>query len=297
MLFLFAVGYVLSKNVGDWATVLHSFDPRYLAIAFVAHSCALGFAAATWHRMLATLGQDTNAPRNVSIYVTTAFARRLPGSYWGPVLRMFWYRRLAGDWRTAGAASVLEVWAISVSGVVLAAGGIVLFIGVASERIWLSTVIALILLATSCVPPVNRWLLSRLLTAMRPKSANLAVTLPDFTELTRWIGLEAANWVFGGIELAAILRALMTYDSSRIPGIISAWTIAGSAGALITFLPGGFGVVELLLVGLLGLWFPTSVAILTALGMRLFTTACEFVWMVLGFSGATLFSLRRRQAF
>jgi glycosyltransferase 2 family protein len=296
LLFLAALAWLLWKNVGDWPTLLRSFDPRFLGLAFVAQSAALGFAALTWHRMLASLGRDIDPSRNVGIYVTTAFARRLPGSYWGPAFRMFWYKRLGGDWRAAGAASVLEVWAVSVSGIVLAIIGIVLFVGLASEELWVSATVALILFGATCVPRVNRWLFRRLLAIVRPNGTTGLEVLPDLSELTGWVGLELVNWLLGGLELAAIIRALNQYDLNLIPGIVSVWAIAGTAGALITFLPGGFGVVEILLISLLGLWFPTSTTVLAALGLRLFTTACELVWMILGFIGTAILLPRRTRA-
>jgi uncharacterized membrane protein YbhN (UPF0104 family) len=224
--------------------------------------------------------------------VTTAFARRLPGSLWGPALRMYWYRRLGGDWRAAGAASILEVWAISVSGILLAVAGIVFFIGTGGPTLAVAVAVGAIVLGVTCIPSVNRWGLRRLLLIARPVSPGGKV--PDIPELARWVGLELANWLLGGIELAAVLRAITPYDAWRLPAIIGAWPIAGTGGALITFLPGGFGVVEFVLVSLLGSWLPLSTALFTALGLRVFATATEFVWMIVGFVGTAF--LRSRES-
>jgi uncharacterized membrane protein YbhN (UPF0104 family) len=291
--FIAVIVWVLKRSATDWQTLYQSIDTRYLPIAVVTYTCALALAAATWHRLLAALGAAENPKRDVGIYVTTAFARRLPGSLWGPALRMFWYRRLGADWRAVGAASVLEVWAISVSGILLATLGILVFVGVGSGVAGLSTLIGLLVVGLTCVPQVNRWLVRRLLLIARPSGVAGGLARPSLREQIVWVGLELGNWLFGGLTLAAILRALTPYDLIRVPEIVSAWAIAGTAGTLITFLPGGFGLVEFLLLSLFALWFPLSTAALAAVGFRIFVTASEFVWMVVGFA-VTTFVLSRK---
>ncbi len=282
-----ALAYLVWQNVADWSSLPRSFDPRYLIVASFFHSIALLTAAYSWHRMVASVAGESSLQRNLRVYVTSAFARRLPGSLWGPALRMFWYRQLGGSWRTVGFVSILEVWALTISGAIIALVGAVFFIGrSASLRTWTGLAIVLLFLSTLFTPRVNRWLLLRLAGLLR--TTRIRADSLDSRELLRWVILELVTWLSGGLMLAAILRAFAPYQAEQIPAILACWAAAGTVGMLITFVPGGFGIVELALTGLLGLFVPTSVALAAAIGLRVFVIACEILWMVIGIAAPAI---------
>ena len=104
----------------DWAQLIRSLEPTYLVPAYLAYSLALLAAAAGWHYIVDVFASQHSYRRNIHIYVTTAFARRLPGSLWGLALRTYWYKRFKSDWRLVGLASVAEVWAAVTAGTILA---------------------------------------------------------------------------------------------------------------------------------------------------------------------------------
>ncbi len=275
--------YLLWRNAPSLWLLRGSFEARFLIVGFVFHGLSLAVAAYVWHLIVALVAGETNQTRNLRIYVTTAFARRLPGSLWGPALRMYWYQRLGGDWRTVGIASVLEVWALTLSGAVLSLVGALLFVrSAASVRDLLGLIGVLGVLAAVLAPPINAQLISWL-ARLFPASSALLSNPPRPSALLRWAAIEVLNWIAGGLVLYAILRALTNVQPDQIPTVLACWAVAGTAGMLITFVPGGFGVVELALTGLLSLAVPAPVALAAALGLRLFITACECLWMAVGF--------------
>lgn len=283
-----ALGYLVWRNAASWASLGQSFDSRYLAVAFVLYTGALLAAALTWHRIVATTAAERDLGRNLRIYVVSALARRLPGSLWGPALRIYWYRRLGGDWRTIGLASVFEAWALTISGAAIAVAGALLFIGpAASLRTWLVLVVILVALGVLFTPRARAMLFAALARLLRTAPDANAPALGS-KDLASWVGLEILNWIAGGLMLAAILRALTPYPLAQFPSIIACWAAAGTVGALLTFVPGGFGIVELALAGLLGFIVPAPVALAAAIGLRFFVTACEVVWMLIGWSAPGL---------
>ena len=287
-----ALVYLVWRNADGWSALRHSFDDRYLFVAFVFHACALLTAAYSWHWIVGAVASEGSLTRNVRIYVTSAFARRLPGSLWGPALRMYWYRRLGGDWRTVGVASVLEVWALTISGALIALIGVAFFVGsTVDAQTWVGLALVLVVFGSLFAPKVNQWLLSRLARLLRTP-ANATQSLRSL-ELARWVAIEFVNWICGGFMLAAILRALTPYPLDLIPSVLASWAAAGTAGMLITFVPGGFGVVELTLTGLLSFLVPTPEALAAAIGLRLFVTACELLWMAAGFAAPSALAIVR----
>jgi uncharacterized membrane protein YbhN (UPF0104 family) len=283
-----AIGWLVWRNASSWPLLWQSMRPAYLAAAFVAYSLALLVASYVWHRQLVVLEGGGSLGRDVRIYVATAFARRLPGSLWGPALRMYWYRRLGGDWRIVGVVSLLEVWSLTIAGALVAAVGLVAVVNPNPPfRVWLAGALALVLVGAVATPRVAGWLIRLGLRVLRSPTRIESNALRP-AELVRWIGLGVANWIFGGLELAAILRALTPYRLDTLPTIVTDWALAGLGGALITFVPGGFGVVELALTGLLALSFPMPIAVAAALGLRVFTTAGEAAWALLGFAVPTV---------
>lgn len=277
-------------NLTEWIGIWSRFDPRYLAPAFATYSLALLAAAYAWHRIIAATTGLRNLRRDVKIYVVSAVARRLPGSLWGPALRMYWYRRFGGDWRSVGLASVLEMWATALAGAILGLAGAVLFIGPsAGLTTWIGLGLAALLLGSLFVPRINDRLvafIARLLklpvVAPPTESSNQSSSGSNTTELARWTAIEMLNWLCGGMVLAAVLRALTPYPSHDIPRIVTSWAAAGTVGTLITFVPGGLGVVELSLTGLLAFFISPPVALAGAIGLRVFLIASELVWCIAG---------------
>lgn len=282
------LGWLVWRNKNGWTSLWGSFDAHYLAIAFLGDSLTLFSAGYAWHRIVGVSADERQLSRNVRVYVTTAFARRLPGSIWGPAARMYWYQRLGGDWRTVGLASVLEVWALTVAGASLALIGAAAYIGSAAKvETWVALALILLVMGALFTPRVKSLLFGTVRTRLQsPESA--ITTEPPSAELLRWVLVELMTWIFGGLMLAAILRSFTAYDISLIPRVLAIWAAAGTVGMLITFVPGGFGVVELALTGLLSLIVPTPIALATALGLRVFVTASELLWMTLGVSVPTV---------
>ena len=103
------------------------------------------------------------------------------------------------------------------------------------------------------------------------------------------------TWLFGGLELVFLLRAMTPYPLGDIPensGVLGHRRV--SPGTLITFLPGGFALVEVTLTALLTTMFPLPIALAAALLLRLFTTLSEFTWMALGMGALGVLQRRNR---
>lgn len=267
-----------ARHVHDWTTLSRSLRLDFLVIAFLAHAVALFAAALSWHRIVTTINGEARLGRDVRLYIVTASARRLPGSLWGSALRLYWYRSLGGDWRPIAVATVIEVMTLTVAGLLLAPIGAVLFIASSGPiRFLILASLCIFIVALRCSSSLSTQIVSSSLRLLKVESADVQLSFGLRPPVT-WTALSMVCWVFGGFELSAIVRALTPYNLALVPTIVSMWVIAGVAGSLITFLPGGFGIVDVTLGGLLATIFPIPLAVAAALGMRLITMAFEIFW-------------------
>lgn len=273
--------WLVARNAAGLASLLRTLDLEILPLAFLAHAVALFAAAFSWHKIVSATGGRSGIRRDLHLYIVTMSARRLPGSLWGSALRMYWYRRLGGDWRLVGVASVLEVFALTFGGLILAPLGAIGFLAVTTpDRVIILVAFGLVVVALRYSPRLSTVVVQWILRQLRVPTEHLR----EFAgrTLATWIVLSVVTWIFGGLELSAIVRALAPNVPTSIPAIVTMWTAAGVAGSLITFVPGGFGVVEMTLTGMLSTVLPLPVAIAAALAMRLITTLFEVFWTVVG---------------
>ncbi len=221
-----------------------------------------------WGQMMCSLDRRVSQSHHVVIYLATLFAGRLPGGIWNVVGRIAWYEKIGIRKRVTTFASVLQWFMILWSGIILLILVLPFIIGLNLRNITFLAV-PFLFLALLINPRIIRFLLKKLLNE---------TDLPkiEYGKILYWLFLYLVIWTLGGTILYIVVVSMYFGVSSWIY-CLAAWSSAGVSGTLVTFLPSGLGVSEMVSSLLLSSQLPSSISVIVSLIMRVLLTIYEFL--------------------
>lgn len=249
-----------------------SVDPLRLVASLAAHVAVLGWGVWVWHRVLhhfehAPVRQATL----LRIWFLSNLARYIPG-------KIFQFLAVAQLSRAAGLSAAVLLTSLLVhtglallSAVVLGAwtlSGALLPAASPLAVGGLTTAVALLLVHPTAI---NRTLSTGSRLLRRP--------------MIRWragwaggillLGLSVLSWLFYGAAYALFIAALTPVPLTALPVLAGVNALSFVAGYLALVTPGGLGVREAAMTGLLLPLLPRGVAAVLAIAARLWTIAAE----------------------
>lgn len=274
VLVLILVAVITSRIHQDWATIRSSpaeFDIRIGWLMLSVLSTWLMYAALIegWRRVASGWNATLSWIRAARIWTLSGLAALIPGRVWGFAgMAMMSERAGVGAGAAVGAAVIMQVLAIG-TGVGVAAlalgpalGSYRAGAGIGLTLLGSVTLLSLLLLTDQRV--VNLlWRVSR--------RTGPAPTAPRWPILLESGLINTVAWVGYGVALWALARGILPSANLPLRVAIGTFAISYIAGYLAFFTPGGLGVRELLLVGLLSPTIGAQSAVGLSLASRLVT--------------------------
>ena len=250
--------------------VLQTARYEYLVGVFGLYSVSIAWVAFGWHLVVRHLGSQSSLLVDLKAYVYTLAARRLPGPLWYVAGRTVLGGRLGIPRRVSALSSGIEVVLSIVSGIIVGMPAILMQTKGAGFAIGIFVLIELLGL-TLLHPKVLQGLLARLGHQIQP--GRLAAS-----RVLSWLGAYVAMWLSGGLMTYVLVAAIYPVDVSHLPRIVSLWALTGVVSYVGFFLPHNLGLSEVALSGLLSSVLPLSIAVATAVLMRVLTTVFDLMW-------------------
>ena len=266
-----ALGAVVVRDAGALRDVAWTFRPGRLLAATAVEIALLVASVGLWGRVLARF-DATRPPFGalLRVWVRGTLAKYLPGTIWPVVSTATQASRIGASPLALAASFVLH-------GLFTALGALV----VAAALVGVPPQVALGLLATA-VPLVHPALLNG---ALGAASRWTGRPVPQWKG--RWVdgvglvALHAVTWLGYGLGFVLFASALLPVEAAAWPHLVGAHALSFVAGFVAVFAPGGLGVREAALVGLLVPTVPASVAVALAAGSRLWLLSTELLVGVL----------------
>ena len=268
---LAVVVFVTRSIARNW-TEFHSLHVTLRASpAWIVGSSLLVFATyvmqiESWRRILAGWGQRLPFRPAARAWSLANLGRYVPGKVWS-VAGLVVLAERAGVQRGPAAASAFVIQAVSLgSGVAVVAAATPR--SAPPARLALAGVIAVATIAVLVWRPTARWL-SRLVSearALEPLHLPAVLAAGVLTVLT-WVTYGAAFWM--------LARGLIPGAALPVPTAIGAFTLGYIVGLLALFAPGGVGVRELVLVGMVTPFLGSGGAVAVSLASRVLLTLTE----------------------
>lgn len=226
-----------------------------------------------WYTTLRSMGQPVALWPVLRAYFVGNMGKYVPGKALVVVLRSTMIRGPGVDVRVAICSVFVETLTSMAVGACLGAGILGLLFH-EQQQLLAGAVLAALLVGLPTLPPVFRqvlWLLRR-----RDDAGVLrrAVSGISWALLARGWGLLTLGWIFMGISLGATLRALpvgllqQPVELSHLP-LLTACVALGVVAGFVSFLPGGFGAREFVVMQLLAPVFGEAAALMSAGLLRL----------------------------
>jgi glycosyltransferase 2 family protein len=261
--------------VGKWAEVseaVTSMNPVWLVLAFVAVIVALVCSMLSWIVVWPAFGVHLPTLRGARVFFISQLGKYLPGSVW-PIAAQ---AQMAGEVGLARSSSiVLSLISMLVSiATGLGVGGILLpFIDVhLLQTYWWLPIVGVAFLVC-LTPPVMRFGVRLALRLLRRPDAQFAY---GWRVAGSSSGLQAANWLAGGLQLWFVLVGLGVDPAKALVPAIAAFALAFALGVLLIPFPAGLGVREFVITVVLGSVTTPGVAVTAAVLSRLLYAVADF---------------------
>jgi len=275
-------GWVFLRSAAEFWDYHWAIRYEALALAFLVYSVDLWLATVAWHTVCRVVMGEHPYLAGTRGYVTSLLFRRLPSGLFGIGSRLYLYEKMGRRWPETATAMAIE-WVSTVI-----AGGLVGLTYVVSQPAvpWPGKIGLLavgIAAAGVAQPRLIAYAGRRVSRSWPSDSSEPGVSI---VHISGWqsagiVGLYALVWIWGGLLLFVIVRALAEVPMYEVVRITGLWALAGTVGSLVVILPSGLGLVEMTLGTLLIGVVSAPVAAASAIGMRLVVTVGEFVWTVI----------------
>jgi len=257
-----------------------TFSLPPLAGALLLYGVNFALFVVAWRSIVERLGGPAGWRYNALRYANTSLTRFLPTPAWFLASRVQGYAQPGLGRRAALAMTALETLLHMWTGAVFYG---LLAVDPQRPLTWLY----LLLLA-----PVAAVLL-------RPTWLNLewmsgGPVLPGIRrrDIVLWLALYTLTWVLAGPFFGLTIQAFSTVTPLPLPDLWRTWALSGVVAYISSYTLGGLGVLrEFALTLLLARFYPTPVALLIALVVRLVLTGAGLAWGV-GLAGGLILAGR-----
>jgi glycosyltransferase 2 family protein len=270
--------------IDKWAEVsdaVTSMNPTWLVLAFASAIAALLVSMLSWIVVWPAFGVHLRLFHGARVFFISQLGKYLPGSVW-PIAAQ---AQMAGEVGLARSSSiVLSLIAMLVSiATGLGVGAILLpFIDLSLlAHYWWLPILGVAFLVC-LTPPIMRFGVRLALRVLRRPTATFDY---GWGVAGRSSGLQALNWLFGGLQLWFILIGLGVDPARSLLPSIAAFSLAFAIGVLAIPVPAGLGVREFVMTAVLASVTGSGVAVTAAILSRLVYAIADF--SLAGVSAAT----------
>jgi glycosyltransferase 2 family protein len=249
-------------------------EPAWLVLSGVLYALGLLPCGIFWHRVLVALGQEARLLETLRAYYIGHLGKYVPGKAMVIVLRAGLVRSHRVDAGVAAVSVFFETMTMMAVGAFVAAAVLAAWF----RHQGVLVAVAVLLMAAAGLPtfpPIFKRLV-RLVGVGRsnPEVAERLDRLRIRDLVAGWMGI-GLGWGLMGLSLWATLRAMGMAELGpweELPRLTATTTLAVVAG-IVSLIPGGAGVRELVLTELMKPRFGLATALLSAVVLRL-------VWLV-----------------
>lgn len=233
-------------------------DPGWLVLAGLLYLVGLLPAGLFWHRVLRTLGQDARLLETLRAYYVGHLGKYVPGKTMVVIIRAGLIRSHRVDTVAAAVSVFYETLSMIAVGAFLAAG--LLAVSFHQERILFFGSLGMMAVAgLPILPPVFKRLVRLVGVGKAKEGASSQLDALGYGIMLTGGVMMTLTWVSLGLSLWATFRAIGIHNLEFMPYFASYVCCASLAtvAGILSMIPGGFGVRDVMLVDLIVKLFGT----------------------------------------
>lgn len=269
--FIFAA---LARNWGELRQHEFSLSWQPIALSYLVFCVYLMNRALIWHWMTHKFACAIPLRQAVAAWFYSLLGKYVPGKVFLLAGRLHFYRREGRSALSVSMCFGLETIGILLASIlVLLVAPLFVDLPLVAHYRWPAILLAALLLVA--IRPRHLELLANplLKLARRPP-----ISLPlQYRDALVTIGLFSANWVLLGLGFVLLVNAIYPVDLRYLVYLAGSFALANMIGLLAIFAPAGIGVREGIMVLALGVLMPKALAVVVALGTRVWMTVGELL--------------------
>lgn len=284
---ILAIFFFLGKTIlVNWQKVREyqfSFNYFYLIISLFFATFHIVFVGFIWSKILRTLDPRIKISnlKVLKIFVYSWFGRYVPGKVWMSLGKVYLGNREGLPLRTLTISAIFEIVLMLVSAFWVSMFFLSITLG--TKLAGLYYIIGAIIIVGGLIllrPKIFYPLCNMILRKFKKNEMSLEPLL-GYKEIIKIIFYYSIAFILEGIGFFLLINSIVYLPPQNIMGMIGIFNLAGIMGVIVFFAPGGLGVREGVMAGLLQFYFPVGLAVLISLITRLWATLPELV--LLGF--------------
>ncbi len=277
------LGFLIINISNNWSTIV-SFKWHFKSFSLVLMTvCLLPLYlinATSWHLVTKALGFNLSYGQNIKIWLYSNLGRFVPGAIWQYAGRLYLTHKEGILKSLAATALGVEV-IFNLSAGLLTVLVTIIFWGLPIAK---TSTLLILLIACFLVFAIlllkNKHLLNKLTELINKLSKNQVKT-KEISLPLKWIPILLCSYllqfVLGGSVLFFLSRTAVDLPFNLYPLFIGLFAAGWLVGYISIFSPGGLGVQELSLAGLLSAYMPFTIATVIAVIYRLLIFTTEIV--------------------
>ena len=250
------------------------FRPDFLILFGVFHYLAMLTQTTVWHLMMVRMTGIKRLWLDFQVYTISLVSRRIPGLPWYIGSRFALYPPKQVSSKIIAIVTGLEFGLIGFAGIIC----YIVFLPFYSItynwpwQIFLGgglMALILFILKPGIIIDLTNLLLKVL--HREPVSVNISRT-----DLLIWSFIYFLTWFLDGASLYFWIKSVLP-DSPGFTDVLGISTISALVSYVAQFLPSAFALKEITMSAMLGIWIPTAVGLIAALGYRIAMLLVELV--------------------
>jgi uncharacterized membrane protein YbhN (UPF0104 family) len=270
----FFLGKMLYQDWGEISSYQWEIEPTKLVLSTGGLLIALFFGAFGWNRIMRRIGARLDYSQGMAIWFISILGRYLPGSIWSAIGRIYLCEKEGISKSKTGVSVILEQAYMLITGMVVFLLSLAFWHDRSSLRNVFSTfLICPVLLIflhprplTAVLNPVLKWM----------KKKPIVINVSFYTLLKTFV-FYLGYWAVFGIAFYFFIDSIYKIQFSKIIITSGIFAVSFVIGYIAIAVPAGLGIREGMLSLLLSNYMPAAVAIIIALGSRVWITAVELL--------------------
>lgn len=253
----------------------------YLSLTLLFHSLALGITYFVWHLMMTRIGNFKNPRLDFCFYYLSTLAKRIPTPVWYIGGRLVMYNNIGVSRVIVLNCIALETLFVGLAGTIVYLVAFPFYVYTPKSVVWPVTSMAAGLASLFLIRPQALAEIVSLLSHRLGRGIKLQPI--GRQDMLLWTGLYTLPWLFGGMALYYMIRAISRAPGPDLPNAIGVSTLSMLVALLSVILPGGLALKEITVGILLAYWMPLSAGIVISIAYRLLQTLNEIAWALLAY--------------
>ncbi|MEO0083366.1 MAG: lysylphosphatidylglycerol synthase domain-containing protein [candidate division WOR-3 bacterium] len=271
--------YYLGKSLyQNWQVIEAaklSFNLYYLIISYVFILLNFLLAAYTWQRNLFMLKENISLITAVRINALATLPKYAPGKVWGILGKVYLAKK-------EGITEQASVISISLETILVLLGGVILFLLTASPVVKgkISYTYYLFIIPICLIITYPKILIGITNFFLRIFKRPLITFMPKYLQIIELLTLYTLSWVLQGIGIYFLIKSFYPIALNKVLLIAGLHAFSWVIGFVSIITPAGLGIKEGIFSYFLKFIFPSGIAILIALLVRIWATIAELLFFL-----------------